>query len=193
VPGWSRCKGRAQPIGCDARTGYPPCPIPAVSAGCPPWTVRPRGRPGLRGTQITHLDASADKYRKATRRTEHFGGSGAGSNSHGWDRSAAPPLERGAIASLSGPVMAPTEEPARQSGRPEACSGTSVSRRDSKKALVVELRGLEPLASCMPCSGNTSTVVHLCRSPSQDVPLSPPESRPVAVLSCCTPLSATRR
>ena len=28
--------------------------------------------------------------------------------------------------------------------------------------------------------------LHLCRSPSQDVRTSPPESRPVAVLSCCT-------
>src|SRR5450755_1575225 len=52
----------------------------------------------------------------------------------------------------------------------------------------VELWGFEPQASCMPYSGNTSTAVHLCRSPSHDVGLSPPESRPVAVLSCCTAL-----
>src|ERR1039458_8437069 len=48
----------------------------------------------------------------------------------------------------------------------------------------VELSGLEPLTSCMPYSGNTSTEVHLCRSLSRDVRISPPESRPVAVLSC---------
>jgi hypothetical protein len=52
----------------------------------------------------------------------------------------------------------------------------------------VELRGFEPRTSCMPSSGRTSTAVHLCRSPSQDVPARPPESRPVAVLSCCTAL-----
>jgi len=51
----------------------------------------------------------------------------------------------------------------------------------------VELWEFEPQTSCMPYSGNTSTRVHLCRSPSQDVRTSPPESRPVAVLSCCTP------
>jgi len=50
----------------------------------------------------------------------------------------------------------------------------------------VELRGFEPRTSCMPPSGRTSTAVHTCRSPSQDVRTSPPESRPVAVLSCCT-------
>jgi hypothetical protein len=50
----------------------------------------------------------------------------------------------------------------------------------------VELWGFEPQTSCMPYSGNTSTEVHLCRSVSQDVPRSPPESRPVAVLSCST-------
>jgi hypothetical protein len=38
----------------------------------------------------------------------------------------------------------------------------------------------------MPSSGRTSTTVHTCRSPSQHVRTSPPESRPVAVLSCCT-------
>ena len=50
----------------------------------------------------------------------------------------------------------------------------------------VELWGFEPQTSCMPCRGNTSTAVHLCRSPSQDVRISPLESRPVAVLSRCT-------
>jgi hypothetical protein len=38
----------------------------------------------------------------------------------------------------------------------------------------------------MPSSGNPSTRVYRRRSPSQDVRTSPPESRPVAVLSCCT-------
>ena len=56
----------------------------------------------------------------------------------------------------------------------------------------VELWGFEPQTSCMPYSGNTSTAVHLCRSPSQDVRISPPESRPVAVLSCCTVPSVHR-
>jgi hypothetical protein len=50
----------------------------------------------------------------------------------------------------------------------------------------VELRGFEPRTSCMPSAGSTSTAVHLCRSPSQAVRISPPGSRPVAVLSCCT-------
>ena len=50
----------------------------------------------------------------------------------------------------------------------------------------VELSGLEPLTSCMPSGGSTSTRIHLCRSPSSRVPASPPASAPVAVLSCCT-------
>src|ERR1039457_1716934 len=50
----------------------------------------------------------------------------------------------------------------------------------------VELWGFEPQTSCMPYKGTTSTAVHLCRSASHDVRCSPPESRPVAVLSCCT-------
>jgi hypothetical protein len=51
---------------------------------------------------------------------------------------------------------------------------------------LVELSGLEPLTSCMPSGGSTSTRIHLCRSPSSRVPASPPASAPVAVLSCCT-------
>jgi hypothetical protein len=54
----------------------------------------------------------------------------------------------------------------------------------------VELWGFEPQTSCMPYNGTTSTAVHLCRSPYRYVRISPPESRPVAVLSCCTPFSA---
>jgi hypothetical protein len=50
----------------------------------------------------------------------------------------------------------------------------------------VELRGFEPRTSCMPSSGNPSTVVHQRRSPSLQVPSSPPGSRHVAVLRCCT-------
>jgi hypothetical protein len=50
----------------------------------------------------------------------------------------------------------------------------------------VELWEFEPQTSCIPYSGNTSTRVHRRRSPSQDVRISPPESRPVAILSCCT-------
>jgi len=46
----------------------------------------------------------------------------------------------------------------------------------------VELWGFEPQTSCMPYSANTSTAVHLCRSPSQGVRTSPPESRG----GCCT-------
>jgi hypothetical protein len=50
----------------------------------------------------------------------------------------------------------------------------------------VELRGFEPLTSCMPSTGSTSTAVRLCRSPSQEVRARPVKSAPVAVLSCCT-------
>jgi len=50
----------------------------------------------------------------------------------------------------------------------------------------VELSGLEPLTSCMPSGGSTSTRVHPCRSPSLHVPARPPLSMHVAVLSCCT-------
>jgi hypothetical protein len=50
----------------------------------------------------------------------------------------------------------------------------------------VELSGLEPLTSCMPSVGSTSTRVHPCRSPSSRVPASPPASGCVAVLPCCT-------
>jgi len=50
----------------------------------------------------------------------------------------------------------------------------------------VELSGLEPLTSCMPSGGSTSTHVHPCRSPSSRVPASPPASGWVAVLPCCT-------
>jgi len=50
----------------------------------------------------------------------------------------------------------------------------------------VELRGFEPLTSCMPSTGSTSTAVRLCRSPSQEVLARPVKSAPVAVLSCCT-------
>jgi hypothetical protein len=50
----------------------------------------------------------------------------------------------------------------------------------------VELRGLEPLASCMPSAGNTSTRVRSRRSSSYSVRSSPPRSGSVAVLLCCT-------
>jgi hypothetical protein len=50
----------------------------------------------------------------------------------------------------------------------------------------VELRGFEPLTSCMPSTGSTSTAVRLRRSLSQEVHARPVESAPVAVLSCCT-------
>jgi hypothetical protein len=49
----------------------------------------------------------------------------------------------------------------------------------------VELRGFEPLTSCMPSTGRQSTAVRLCRSPSQRVRTSPVRSAPVAVLLCC--------
>jgi hypothetical protein len=51
---------------------------------------------------------------------------------------------------------------------------------------LVELSGLEPLTSCMPSVGSTSTRVHPRRSPSSPVPARPPPSACVAVLSCCT-------
>ena len=50
----------------------------------------------------------------------------------------------------------------------------------------VELRGFEPLTSCMPSAGSTSTRVCPRRSPSQSVRTGPAESAPVAVLSRCT-------
>ena len=50
----------------------------------------------------------------------------------------------------------------------------------------VELSGLEPLTSCMPSGGSTSTRVHTRRSPSLQVLHGPPESAHVAVLPCCT-------
>jgi hypothetical protein len=56
----------------------------------------------------------------------------------------------------------------------------------------VELRGLEPLASCMPSGGSISTRVHSRRSLSQRVSCSVPPSAPVAVLPCCTALLAER-
>jgi hypothetical protein len=54
----------------------------------------------------------------------------------------------------------------------------------------VELRGFEPLTSCMPSAGSTSNAVRPCRSPSQEVRARPVKSAPVAVLSCCTGQSA---
>jgi hypothetical protein len=51
---------------------------------------------------------------------------------------------------------------------------------------LVELRGFEPLTSCMPSAGSTSTSVCRRRSPSQSVHTSPVSSPPVAVLSRCT-------
>jgi hypothetical protein len=59
----------------------------------------------------------------------------------------------------------------------------------------VELSGLEPLTSCMPSQGRTSTRVSLCRSPSRDVPHGLPESARVDVLPCCIatePANGTR-
>jgi hypothetical protein len=41
---------------------------------------------------------------------------------------------------------------------------------------LVELSGLEPLTSCMPSGGSTSTRVSPCRSPSSRVPARPPAS-----------------
>jgi site-specific DNA recombinase len=60
----------------------------------------------------------------------------------------------------------------------------------SSKPAMVELWGFEPQTSCMPSAGSTSTAVHTCRSASQGVRTSPPGSRQVAVLSCCTPPGA---
>jgi hypothetical protein len=47
-------------------------------------------------------------------------------------------------------------------------------------------KGFEPLTSCMPSAGSTSTAVRLCRSPSQGVRSRLLRSAPVAVLSRCT-------
>ena len=58
--------------------------------------------------------------------------------------------------------------------------------------LLVELSGLEPLTSCMPSGGRTSTRVHTRRLPSSRIPARPPASAPVAVLRCCTAVVPTR-
>jgi hypothetical protein len=53
----------------------------------------------------------------------------------------------------------------------------------------------QPLTSCMPSGGSTSTHVHPRRSPSSRVPTRPPLSACVAVLPCCTaptPAKGTR-
>ena len=63
---------------------------------------------------------------------------------------------------------------------------TRCSTRSNFASDQVELSGLEPLTSCMPSGGSTSTRVHPCRSPSSPVPARPPPSACVAVLPCCT-------
>jgi hypothetical protein len=50
----------------------------------------------------------------------------------------------------------------------------------------VELRGFEPLTSCMPSAGRQSTHVYRRRSPSRSVCASPARSALVAVLPRCT-------
>ncbi len=50
----------------------------------------------------------------------------------------------------------------------------------------VELRGFEPLTSCMPSAGSTSTAVRLCWSPSSHVRTGPYGSGPVADFPRCT-------
>ena len=75
------------------------------------------------------------------------------------------------------------------------CKRSKITYEDHNMPLTcrnVELRGFEPLTSCMPSAGSTSARVHLPTSPSRDVRTSPPESGPVAVLSCCTALSPRR-
>jgi hypothetical protein len=57
----------------------------------------------------------------------------------------------------------------------------------------VELRGFEPLTSCMPSAGSTSAAVRLCRSPSLSVWGGPVRSAPVAVLFRCTNHFPSRR
>jgi hypothetical protein len=63
---------------------------------------------------------------------------------------------------------------------------THCSNRSNFTSDQVELSGLEPLTSCMPSHGSTSTRVHTRRLPSSRIPVRPPGSAPVAVLSCCT-------
>ena len=65
-------------------------------------------------------------------------------------------------------------------------SGTVATWTRTQIRNLVELRGFEPLTSCMPSVGSASTAVRLCRSPSQGVRTSPVRSAPVAVLSRCT-------
>jgi hypothetical protein len=75
-----------------------------------------------------------------------------------------------------------------KTGPPDAPQGQEWSAVKCSNSMcdLVELWGFEPQTSCMPCSGNTSTAVHLCRSQSRSVRTSPPGFRPVAVLLCYT-------
>ncbi len=69
---------------------------------------------------------------------------------------------------------------------------TRCSNRSNFTSDQVELSGLEPLTSCMPSGGSTSTRVHHRRSPSRDVLHGPPPSAPVAVHLCCNASSWTQ-
>jgi hypothetical protein len=85
-------------------------------------------------------------------------------------------------------LSAGQRRPEQRSNDGQAILELSQMGQKSRPDLVflVELWGFEPQTSCMPSSGNPSTLVHTCRSPSSHVHSSPPASAPVAVLSCCT-------
>src|SRR5262249_28286143 len=75
------------------------------------------------------------------------------------------------------------------SGNLLGCMRSKVVSQDRNMPLScgnMELRGLEPLASCMPSTGSTSIAVRLCRSRSSHVHVGTCGSGSVAVLSRCT-------
>jgi hypothetical protein len=101
------------------------------------------------------------------------------------------PVIAGARGAICGQIMAldvHSSRPERRSDDGQTILKAALEgwKLGSHLGKLVELRGFEPRTSCMPSAGSTSTAVHLCRSPSQAVRISPPGSRPVAVLSCCT-------
>jgi hypothetical protein len=101
------------------------------------------------------------------------------------------PVIAGARGAICGQVMAldvHSSRPKRRSDDGQTILKAALEGLKSGSHLgkLVELRGFEPLTSCMPSVGSTSSRVHLCRSPSWSVSHSAPPSKPVAVLSCCT-------
>ena len=107
------------------------------------------------------------------------------------------PVIAGARGAICGQIMAldvHSSRPERRSDDGQTILKAALAgwKLRSHLGKLVELRGFEPRTSCMPSAGSTSARVHPRRSPSRNVRTSPPESGPVAVLSCCTALSPRR-